>query len=51
VPSDSRDAVPVVVDAAGRIVWLGGVAIAHECRVTRPEDGMVKLEMDKKGHQ
>jgi hypothetical protein len=41
--------VPVVADRDGRIVWVAGVEIAHDCRVTRPEDGMVKLELVEKG--
>jgi tRNA(Ile)-lysidine synthase len=48
VPLLARDAVPVVADRDGRIVWVAGVEIAHDCRVTRPEDGMVKLELVKK---
>ena len=47
VPRDERDSVPVVVDASGRIVWIAGVAIAHECRVTAPGAGVVILEMTK----
>ncbi len=50
MPRHERDQVPVVVDAAGRIVWVAGVAMAHACRVTAPEAGMVILEL-KKGHQ
>ena len=45
VPRAERDRVPIVVDAAGRIVWVAGLAVAEECRVTRPEAGMVILEM------
>jgi tRNA(Ile)-lysidine synthase len=45
VPRADRDRVPVVVDARGRIVWIAGVAMAEECRVTAPEAGMVILEM------
>jgi tRNA(Ile)-lysidine synthase len=44
VPRFERDAVPVVVDAADRIVWVAGVALAHECRVTAPLDGVLILE-------
>jgi tRNA(Ile)-lysidine synthase len=50
IPRAERDSVPVVVDASGRIVWVAGVTIAHDCRVTMPEAGMVILEL-KKGHQ
>jgi tRNA(Ile)-lysidine synthase len=49
VPLMQRQAVPVVTDRDGRIVWVAGVEIAHDCRVTRPEDGMVKLELVTKG--
>jgi tRNA(Ile)-lysidine synthetase-like protein len=47
VPRSARDRVPVVVDASGRIVWVAGVSIAHHCRVTAPEAGMVILELEK----
>jgi tRNA(Ile)-lysidine synthase len=45
VPRDARDRVPVVADARGRIVWIAGITMAEECRVTSPEAGMVILEM------
>ncbi len=45
VPQDERDKVPVVVDARGRVVWVAGVAVAEECRVTAPEAGVVILEL------
>ena len=45
VPRNERDRVPIVVDANGRIVWVAGVTIAHECRVTAPEAGVVILEL------
>ena len=50
VPRDERDHVPLVVDADGRIVWVVGLTIAEECRVTAPESGVVILE-SKKGNQ
>jgi tRNA(Ile)-lysidine synthase len=50
VPRDLRDRVPLVVDRSGRIVWVVGVAIAEECRVTTAESGVVILE-SKKGKQ
>jgi tRNA(Ile)-lysidine synthase len=50
VPRSMRDNVPLVVDASGRIVWVAGLAVADECRVTAPESGVVILEM-KKGTQ
>jgi tRNA(Ile)-lysidine synthase len=45
VPRDERDRVPVVVDARGRLVWVAGVALADECRVTAPEAGVVILRL------
>jgi tRNA(Ile)-lysidine synthase len=45
VPGIARDRVPLVVDQSGRIVWVVGHVIADECRVTRPESGMVILEL------
>ena len=45
VPRSERDRVPIVVDALGRIVWLAGLTMAHECRVTAPEAGMVILKL------
>jgi len=47
VPRAQRDAVPVIVDAEGRIVWVAGVAVAEGCRVSAPEAGVVILEMRK----
>jgi tRNA(Ile)-lysidine synthase len=45
VPQRMRDRVPLVVDAAGRIVWVVGVTIADECRVTTPGAGVVVLKV------
>jgi tRNA(Ile)-lysidine synthase len=45
IPRADRDRVPIVVDASGRIVWVAGVVMADECRVTAPEAGMVILEL------
>ena len=47
VPRAERHLVPVVVDRQGRILWVAGVALAEECRVTAPEAGVVILEMRK----
>jgi tRNA(Ile)-lysidine synthase len=44
VPRRERDRVPVVVDASGRIVWVAGVAVAHDCRVTAPGGSVLILE-------
>ncbi|HUF46443.1 MAG TPA: tRNA lysidine(34) synthetase TilS, partial [Vicinamibacterales bacterium] len=45
VPRQDRDRIPIVADAAGRIVWVAGVAVAEACRVTTPETGVVILEL------
>lgn len=37
VPRAERDLVPVIVDENGRLVWVVGVAMADEFRVTAPE--------------
>jgi tRNA(Ile)-lysidine synthase len=50
IPRDERESVPIVVDREGRIVWVAGVAMAHDCRVTAPESGVVILELEK-SHQ
>ncbi len=47
VPRADRDGIPIVTDAEGRIVWVAGVAIAHDWRVTNPAAGMVILKMAK----
>jgi len=47
VPRQDRDRVPIVVDRAGRIAWVAGVAVAEACRVREPEAGVVILEMRK----
>ena len=41
IPRAARDRVPVVVDASGRVVWVVGVAMADEFRVTAPEAEVV----------
>lgn len=41
VPREERDRVPVIVDRHGRIVWVVGVAMADEFRVTAPEAEVV----------
>jgi tRNA(Ile)-lysidine synthase len=45
VPRASRDSVPIVVDARGRIVWVAGITIDEACRVTAPEAGVVILKL------
>lgn len=53
VPQATRDRVPIVTDAEGRIVWVAGVVVAEHCRVTMPEAGVVILEFKalEKGYQ
>jgi tRNA(Ile)-lysidine synthase len=46
VPRGARDRVPVVVDRAGRIVWVVGHGIADECRVTVAGAGVVLLKVE-----
>ena len=45
IPREERESVPIVVDREGRIVWVAGVAMAHDCRVTAPESGVVIWEL------
>jgi tRNA(Ile)-lysidine synthetase-like protein len=47
IPASERGRVPIVEDASGQIVWVAGVAVAERARVTRPEAGMVILELKK----
>jgi tRNA(Ile)-lysidine synthase len=47
VPRAERDRVPLIVDADDRIVWVAGLVVAHDCRVTAPEDGVLILEKRK----
>jgi tRNA(Ile)-lysidine synthase len=44
VPRGERDRVALVVDADDKIVWVAGLTVAHDCRVTAPEDGVLILE-------
>jgi len=47
IPRDERDRAPVVTDREGRIVWVAGLGIAEECRVTAPEAGVVILRVSR----
>jgi tRNA(Ile)-lysidine synthase len=47
IPRGQRHRVPVVEDAAGRILWVAGVAVAESGRVWTPEASVVILEMRK----
>lgn len=43
VPREQRDSVPLVVDGDGRIVWVVGLAVAEDFRVTEPLQGVILL--------
>ena len=43
VPKCERDAVLLVVDAADRIVWVAGLMLAHDFRVTESTHGVIIL--------
>jgi tRNA(Ile)-lysidine synthase len=45
VPREARDRVPLVVDAAGRIVWVAGLTVAEGCGATTTGGSMVILEL------
>jgi tRNA(Ile)-lysidine synthase len=49
VPRGERDDVPLVVDEAGRIVWVAGHVIAEEFRVTPRTTGVLLLELRRSG--
>jgi len=48
VPRGARDAVPLVVDAADRIVWVGGYGIDEAFRVTDACRGVIILRLTRK---
>jgi tRNA(Ile)-lysidine synthase len=45
VPRAERDRIPVVVDAAGRIVWVVGHALDQAFRVSDPAQAVVVLRL------
>jgi tRNA(Ile)-lysidine synthase len=47
VPRLERDAVPIVTDVSGEIMWVAGVALAERCRIRSPGDGVLLLELRK----
>lgn len=47
VPRAERDRVPVVVDRDGHVVWVVGVAMADEFRVTAPEVEVVVFKAER----
>jgi tRNA(Ile)-lysidine synthase len=44
VQRDKRDKIPLVVDADGRIVWVAGLSVAEEFRVTDRTKAVVILK-------
>jgi tRNA(Ile)-lysidine synthase len=44
-----RDRLPLVVDATDRIVWIVGVAVAEDFRVTEPSRGVILLKARRLG--
>jgi tRNA(Ile)-lysidine synthase len=51
IPRGERDAVPLVVDAGDRIVWVVGHAVAEDFQVTSPERGVIILKARRLGGQ
>ena len=47
VPRADRDCVPLVVDAADTILWVGGHAVAEEARATPRTRSVVVLRIDR----
>ena len=45
VPRGERDAVPLVVDDADRIVWVAGYEIDEAFRVTDPAQAVIILKL------
>jgi tRNA(Ile)-lysidine synthase len=45
IPRDRRDQVPLVVDEADRIVWVAGLGIDDEFRVTDPAQAVLILRL------
>lgn len=45
VPRDQRDRIPIVVDGAGRIVWVAGYAIDKDFEVSDPAQAVVILRL------
>ncbi len=49
IPREMRDSLPLVVDGAGRIVWVVGQAVAEDFRVTEPSTGVLLLKARRLG--
>ena len=46
---EERDALPLVVDGADRIVWIVGHPVAEDFRVTEPSQGVIFLKARRLG--
>ena len=51
VPRAERDRVPLVVDAADKILWVAGHAVAEEARVTSRTRSVVILKISRSGRE
>ncbi len=49
IPRESRDSLPLVVDAQDRIVWVVGESVAEDFRVTEPPRGVILLKARRLG--
>jgi tRNA(Ile)-lysidine synthetase-like protein len=49
IARETRDSLPLVVDAEGRIVWIVGLAVAEDFRVTEPSQGVILLKARRLG--
>lgn len=49
VRRELRDALPLVVDSADRIVWVVGQSVGEEFRVTEPSQGVILLKARRLG--
>jgi tRNA(Ile)-lysidine synthase len=51
IARERRDALPLVVDSADRIVWIVGESVAEDFRVTEPSQGVIFLKARRLGGQ
>jgi tRNA(Ile)-lysidine synthase len=49
VPVETRDSLPLVVDGKDRIVWIVGLAVGEDFRVTGPSQGVILLKARRLG--
>ena len=47
IPLRKRDETPLVLDAAGRIIWVAGEEIADFCRVTAETEHVIQLSLER----